>query len=56
MTNTELLKTVSDLKSLKNMADEIADQIAALEDAIKAEMTVDERTDLGLNPLLGQGG
>lgn len=39
MTNAELLKTVSDLKGLMNMAAELQDQISALEDSVKAEMT-----------------
>ena len=39
MGHQELLKTVSELKELKVMADELADQITALEDSIKAEMT-----------------
>ena len=38
MGHQELLKTITELKELKVMADELADQITALEDTIKAEM------------------
>ena len=39
MTNTEMLAKVRELKELKAMADELAAEITAIEDAIKAEMT-----------------
>ena len=39
MTNSELLTTVSELRELKNMADELAGQIDALETIVKQEMT-----------------
>lgn len=39
MSNNELTNTVRELKELKAFAEQIADEIAALEDMIKAEMT-----------------
>ena len=39
MTNDEMLTKVRELKELKAMADELAAEITAIEDAIKAEMT-----------------
>lgn len=38
MSNAEIAQKVQDLKELKSMADELAAEIAALEDAVKAEM------------------
>lgn len=38
MTQRELLSKVSELRELRNMAAELNDQIAALEDLVKAEM------------------
>lgn len=38
MSNAEIAQKIQDLKELKCMADEIAAEIAALEDAVKAEM------------------
>ena len=39
MTNQEMLKKIRELKELKAMADELAAEITAIEDAIKAELT-----------------
>lgn len=39
MSTNELTSKVRELKKLKAFADQIADEISALEDAIKAEMT-----------------
>ena len=39
MSAHELTSKVRDLKELKALADQIADEIAAIEDLIKAEMT-----------------
>ena len=39
MNNDELAKQVRDLKELKLMAEELAIEIAHIEDVIKAEMT-----------------
>lgn len=39
MSNTEIAQKVQDLKELKCMAEELAGEIAALEDAVKAEMS-----------------
>ena len=38
MTSRELLSTVSELRELRNMAAELADQISALETIVKNEM------------------
>ena len=38
MTNNEMLAKVRELKELKAMADELAAEITAIEDTIKAEM------------------
>ena len=38
MGQNELLATVTELRGLRNMAAELADQIAALEDIVKNEM------------------
>lgn len=40
MSTNELTSKARELKELKALADQIADEIAAIEDAIKAEMTV----------------
>ena len=40
MSAHELTSKVRELKELKALADQIADEIAAIEDLIKAEMTV----------------
>lgn len=42
MSQNDLLAKVTELKELKVLAEEIADQIAALEEAVKAEMTAQE--------------
>lgn len=39
MSATEMTAKIRELKELKVMADELAKEIAAIEDAIKAEMT-----------------
>jgi len=39
MSNTEIAQKVQDLKELKSMAEELAAEIDALEDAVKAEMS-----------------
>ena len=39
MGHNELLATVTELRSLRNLADELHDQIQALEDIVKNEMT-----------------
>lgn len=39
MSATEMTAKIRELKELKAMADELAKEIAAIEDAIKAEMT-----------------
>ena len=39
MSKNEMLSKVRELKELKAMADELAAEITAIEDAIKAEMT-----------------
>lgn len=39
MGQTELLATIKELRELKNLASEIADEISALEDVVKSEMT-----------------
>lgn len=38
MSNAEIAKKVQDLKELKSMSEELAEEIAALEDAVKAEI------------------
>jgi predicted phage-related endonuclease len=42
MTTTELTTTVRNLKDLMNMKEELESEIAAAQDAIKAEMTARE--------------
>lgn len=39
MSKNELVSKVRELKELKQMADELADEIGAIEDTLKAEMT-----------------
>jgi len=46
MSQNDLLAKVTELKELKVLAEEIADQIAALEEAVKAEMTAQETDKL----------
>ena len=46
MSAKELTSKVRELKELKAFAEQIADEIAAIEDLIKAEMTVRNTDDL----------
>jgi predicted phage-related endonuclease len=50
MVTTELTGKVTELKELKKLSEELAAEIAAIEDAIKAEMTTRdvERLDAGV--------
>lgn len=49
MNKQELLKQVRDLKELKVMAEELQAEITAIEDNIKAEMTVQNVTELQID-------
>lgn len=46
MSKVELASKVRELKELKIMADELAAEITAIEDAIKAEMTAQDLTEM----------
>lgn len=46
MTRQEMESKVKELKELKNMAQEIADEITAIEDEIKAEMTAENISEI----------
>ena len=46
MSTNEMTNTVRELKELKAFAEQIADEIAALEDKIKAEMTTRNTEEL----------
>lgn len=46
MSSHELTSKVRELKELKQMAEEIAAEITAIEDAIKAEMTARETEEM----------
>lgn len=46
MSTTELTSKVRELKELKMMAEELAAEITAIEDTIKAEMTARETEEL----------
>ena len=46
MSTNEMTNTVRELKDLKAFAEQIADEIAALEDKIKAEMTTRNTEEL----------
>lgn len=50
MSNNELLVKIKDLKELKVMADELADQIAAIEGEIKGELTLQGVDRLAVGP------
>ena len=46
MSSNEMTAQVTELKELRNMAQELADAIAAIEDTLKAEMTAQEVEEL----------
>ena len=48
MNKQELLKQVTELKELKAMAEELQDEITAIEDSIKAEMTAQNASELNV--------
>lgn len=50
MSQKELLAQVTELKELKAMAQELADRISDIEDAIKAEMAARETDKLVVGP------
>ena len=50
MTNQEISKKAQALKELKIMAEELQDEITALEDAIKAELTAQNTDTLIAGP------
>lgn len=49
MSVNEITAKVRDLKELKAMAEEIAQEIAAIEDAIKAEMTIRNTEEMNVD-------
>ena len=49
MTMNELTSRVRELKELKTMANELAAEIASLEDSLKAEMTARDTDELAVD-------